>query len=53
MILRVIVVAGTSKAVKGGRKLKDSNRNSLESGVREIDILPLTNIPNPTIFLFL
>lgn len=53
MILRVIVVAGTSKEVKGGRKLKDSNRNNLESRVREIDILQLTNIPNPMIFLFL
>lgn len=53
MILRVIVVAETSQEVKGGRKLKDSNRNNLESGIREIDILPLTNFPNPMVFLFL
>lgn len=56
MILRVIGVAGTSKEVEGGRKLRDSNRKNLESGVREIDILPLNylaNFSNPMIFLFL
>lgn len=42
MIMRVLGVAGTSKEVERGRKLKDSHRKNLETGAREIDILPLT-----------
>lgn len=41
MILRIIGVAGTSKEVEGRRKPGGSNRKVLESGIEQIDILPL------------
>ena len=41
IILRVIGVAGTCREVEGRRKLRDSNRKNSESGMGQIDILPL------------
>lgn len=56
LIPRVIGVAGTSKEAEGRRKLEDSNRRNLESGLGESNILlPLTIwpiFPNPMIPFF-